>query len=84
MQTLSVAPQSSASDFTPAVLDQTYLRLSDVAKRYRCSGSTVWNWCRVNKLPQPIKLGAGTTLWRMQDLLQWEAAKIAENSSKGV
>lgn len=53
----------------------TYLRLADMRTRYRVSGSTIWNWCKTNGLPAPVKLGANTTCWKLSDLLTWEATR---------
>ena len=52
-----------------------YLRLADMRTRYRVSGSTIWNWCKTNGLPAPLKLGANTTVWKLADLLAWEATR---------
>ena len=54
-----------------------YLRLADMRTRYRVSGSTIWNWCKTNGLPTPHKLGATTTVWKLADLLQWEASRTS-------
>lgn len=54
-----------------------YLRLADMRARYRVSGSTIWNWCKTNGLPAPLKLGANTTVWKLADLLQWEASRTS-------
>ncbi|WP_239795634.1 helix-turn-helix transcriptional regulator [Candidatus Nitrotoga arctica] len=54
-----------------------YLRLADMRTRYRVSGSTIWNWCKTNGLPSPHKLGANTTVWKLADLLQWEASRTS-------
>jgi predicted DNA-binding transcriptional regulator AlpA len=54
-----------------------YLRLADMQTRYRVSGSTIWNWCKTNGLPAPHKLGANTTVWKLADLLQWEASRTS-------
>jgi predicted DNA-binding transcriptional regulator AlpA len=54
-----------------------YLRLADMRTRYRVSGSTIWNWCKTNGLPAPLKLGANTTVWKLADLLQWEASRTS-------
>ncbi len=58
----------------------TYLRLADMKTRYRVSGSTIWKWCHTNGLPAPIALGANTSCWRLEDLLQWEATRAPANS----
>jgi predicted DNA-binding transcriptional regulator AlpA len=52
-----------------------YLRLSDMRARYRVSTSTIWRWCHTNDLPVPVKLGANTSVWKLADLLQWEATR---------
>lgn len=54
-----------------------YLRLADMRARYRVSGSTIWNWCKTNGLPAPHKLGANTTVWKLADLLEWEANRTS-------
>ncbi len=59
-----------------------YLRLADMKARYRVSGSTIWKWRHTNNLPAPTSLGANTTVWKLTDLLVWEATRIA--ASKGV
>ncbi len=48
--------------------------LSDkkVADRYEIGRSTVWRWLKTNPdFPPPIKL-AGSTRWKLSDLLAWE------------
>ena len=64
--------ETKQSQPTPA-----YLRLADMRTRYRVSGSTIWNWCKTNGLPTPHKLGANTTVWKLADLLQWEASRTS-------
>jgi predicted DNA-binding transcriptional regulator AlpA len=64
--------QNNQTQQTPA-----YLRLTDMRSRYRVSGSTIWNWCKTNDLPAPLKLGANTTVWKLADLLQWEASRAS-------
>lgn len=54
-----------------------YLRLADMRARYRVSGSTIWNWCKTNNLPAPHKLGANTTVWKLTELLEWEATRTS-------
>lgn len=54
-----------------------YLRLSDLRTRYRVAGSTIWKWAATPStgFPKPIKLGANTTVWKLADLLTWEATR---------
>ena len=61
----------------PTPQPPAYLRLVDMRTRYRVSGSTIWNWCKTNELPTPGKLGANTTVWKLADLLQWEACRTS-------
>lgn len=56
-------------------LTPTYLRLTDMRARYRVSASTIWKWRHTNNLPAPVKLGANTTVWKLADLLTWEATR---------
>ncbi|MDD2500654.1 MAG: AlpA family phage regulatory protein [Geobacter sp.] len=32
------------------------------------SRSTIWQWVKDGKFPQPLKLGPATTCWRMSDI----------------
>jgi predicted DNA-binding transcriptional regulator AlpA len=32
------------------------------------SPSTWWDGCRTGKFPRPVKLGKGTTVWRVEDI----------------
>lgn len=52
-----------------------FLRLTDMRARYRVSASTIWKWRHTNDLPAPYRLGANTTVWKLADLLQWEATR---------
>lgn len=61
----------------PTLQTPAYLRLADMRARYSVSGSTIWNWCKTNGLPAPHKLGANTTVWKLADLLQWEASRTS-------
>lgn len=61
----------------PTPQPPAYLCLADMRTRYRVSGSTVWKWVHSNGLPAPHKLGANTTVWKLADLLQWEASRTS-------
>lgn len=61
-----------------------YLRLADVSTRYRVSGSTIWRWLHTNGFPAPLKLGANTRCWKLEDLLKWEAERAADSLKGGV
>jgi predicted DNA-binding transcriptional regulator AlpA len=39
----------------------------------------------MGKFPSPVKLSAGITAWRIEDIEAWEAARFAQsNLGKGV
>jgi prophage regulatory protein len=69
---LEVTTMQTTQHPTPA-----YLRLADMKDRYRVSGSTIWKWRKNNGLPAPYKLGANTTVWKLSDLLAWEATRTS-------
>lgn len=52
-----------------------FLRDIEVAIRYGISRSTIWRWLKQGRFPQPIKLGAASTRWRLSDLEDWERSK---------
>lgn len=33
--------------------------------------STVWQWVKIGKFPQPIKLSGNVTVWRNSDIHDW-------------
>lgn len=43
-----------------------------LAHRYEVSRATIWRWVKEGKAPKPIKIN-GSTRWKLDDLLQWEA-----------
>lgn len=57
----------------PLSPETLYLSVDDVAARFSVSTDTIWRWTRLGKFPKPVKIGAGTTRWRMSDLLAFEA-----------
>lgn len=50
-----------------------FLDVSQVANRYRVSTDTIWRWSRNGGFPKPCKLSAGSTRWRLSDLIDHEA-----------
>lgn len=49
-----------------------FLRDTEIASRYSISRPTVWRWVKQGKFPKPVKLGGGSTRWRLIDLQAWE------------
>ena len=57
-----------------AEVDALFLSVEQVAKRYDVSTDSIWRWVRNNKFPSPVRVGAGTTRWRRDDLNQHDSA----------
>ena len=51
-----------------------FLPVEQVAKRYDVSTDSIWRWVRNNKFPAPVRVGAGTTRWRLADLNEHDGA----------
>lgn len=49
-----------------------FLRDTEIASRYNISRPTVWRWVKQGKFPKPLKIGGGSTRWRLIDLQDWE------------
>jgi prophage regulatory protein len=47
-----------------------FVRLNTVLKVYPVSKSTWWAGVKSKRFPQPVKLGANTTAWRVEDIRQ--------------
>jgi predicted DNA-binding transcriptional regulator AlpA len=51
-------------------LPQTgFVRLSAILSVYPVGKSTWWNGVRTGRFPKPVKLGARTTAWRVEDIV---------------
>lgn len=46
-------------------------RLSQLLPYLPIGKSTVWNWVKQGKFPQPIKLSPTVTVWRNSDIHAW-------------
>lgn len=58
-----------------------YMRDTEIAEMYGISRITVWRWSRSGLLPQPVRLGPGTTRWRLSDI---EAHEVQEAESNAI
>ncbi len=59
----------------------SYLTDKTLAARYNVGDATIWRWARETDFPNPIKLSAGCTRWKLSDIEAWEAEqkKVANN-----
>lgn len=61
----------------------TYIRMSELASEKGRTGklpncaNTIWRWVRKGIFPAPVKLGPGTTAWKIEDVEAWLAAREA-------
>ncbi len=52
--------------------------------RYPVAPSTIWRWVQRGEFPSPIKLAGGTSAWRVEDVVAWEAARAADSNRSRV
>lgn len=45
-----------------------YVSASTLAALLETSPTTIWRWSKSGILPKPVKLGAGTTRWRVEEV----------------
>lgn len=48
--------------------DTGFVRLPQVLSVFPVSKSTWWAGCKSGRYPAPVKLGANTTAWRVEDI----------------
>lgn len=46
-----------------------YMRISDVLRYIPVSKTTWWNGVKSGRFPKSVKLGAGITMWRVEDII---------------
>ena len=56
------------SNFSNQLPDTGFLRLSQILKLIPVGRSSWWAGVKSGKYPQPVKLGARTTAWKVEDI----------------
>lgn len=56
-----------------------FFRDIEVAIRYNISRPTIWRWVKQGKFPKPVKLGGGTSRWKLSELEVWEQSQAQKN-----
>ncbi|WP_273284223.1 helix-turn-helix transcriptional regulator [Methylibium petroleiphilum] len=70
--TLSHATESgAATNPSPCLPDTGFLRQRQVLAFVPISKSTLWRQVRARSFPSPVKLSAGVTAWRAEDVRRW-------------
>lgn len=59
-----------------------FLRDTEIARRYSISRPTVWRWVKEGKFPKPLKLGGGSSRWKLRDLEAWEQTQIQKEDNE--
>lgn len=57
---------------TPSEL-QRYLTEAEVAARFNISTDSIRRWIRNGQFPKPVRIGKGTSRWRLADIEAYEA-----------
>lgn len=52
----------------------TYLTDNQLAAAFNCNRATIWRWAKAGILPQPYKLSAGATRWKLSEIEQLKEA----------
>lgn len=52
-----------------------FIRLNQLLKIIPVGKTTWWNGVKSGKFPKPVKLGARTTAWRVEDIRQFIQSK---------
>ena len=55
-----------------------FLRRPEVTSRYGLPRSTLYAWILAGRFPKPIRLGARSVGWSIDELDAWEQARRAE------
>ncbi len=54
-----------------------FLRQSQVLRFVPFSGTTLWRRCKAGAFPRPVKISAGISAWRAEDVRAWIAQQGA-------
>ena len=57
--------------------ENIFLSVDQVAERFAVSRDSIYRWKRNGDFPKAVKLGPGTTRWRLSDLEDWEKTRRA-------
>ena len=57
--------------------ENTYVSVTQLARRYSVDRSTIWRWVQRGTLPQPVRLSEQTTRWRLDEIERRDAERDA-------
>ena len=47
------------------------MRIADVVRAIPISRATIWRWASEGTFPKPVKISAGVTVWRREDIVKY-------------
>ena len=68
---LHATEAGAANNPSPCLPDTGFLRQRQVLAFVPISKSTLWRQVRARSFPSPVKLSAGVTAWRAEDVRRW-------------
>lgn len=74
---LATGAAAVAKDALPALPETGFVRQPQVLRLVPVSKSTLWRRVRAKTFPAPVKLSAGVTAWRAEELRDWIASQGA-------
>ncbi len=57
--------------------ENTYVSVTQLARRYSVDRSTIWRWVQRGILPQPFPFSEQTTRWKLADIERRDAEREA-------
>jgi prophage regulatory protein len=70
-QPLHASEAGAPNNPSPCLPDTGFLRQRQVLAFVPISKSTLWRQVRARSFPSPVKLSAGVTAWRAEDVRRW-------------
>lgn len=61
---------------SPITPEKFYLSDDDVAARFGVSTDSIRRWIRQGVFPKPVRVGKGTSRWRLSDIERYEAGLV--------
>ncbi len=55
--------------------ENTYVSVTQLARRYSVDRSTIWRWVQRGSLPQPVRLSEQTTRWKLDEIERRDAER---------
>jgi predicted DNA-binding transcriptional regulator AlpA len=54
-----------------------YLRINQLLEVVPFSQATIWRLAKIGTFPSPVKLSENVTVWRVSDVQEWLAKRLA-------